>query len=1083
MRGIIQLFSLIVILFYCNSLNAQHIEEVIIDNIEPDSTDKKVDIQNVLHESIIPESEDDVQMDTELFLKEVNKNKSNHNTETEDGSEVDTLSGQVLNIDSEEPVFGALVSYKNASLSTLTDADGKYSIPYISNDSLVFKAQGYSDYVVSSNDANSLKIRLGKIASQKISTVVITAMGIERDTRTLSYDLQKIDGASISDVKDPSGNVMAQLNGKVPGLVTTTAAGGVGSPTRILLRGNRSISGNNNALIVIDGVPVDNTFGSQPKDENGGYVGLDGSISINSDDIESVNILKGPSAAALYGGSAANGAILINTKKGSAGPLMIAYHGGASISQPLLHMKFQNQYGRGNEGQYGEMSGFSWGPKANIADPDNVQSFFNKGYQINNSINFSGGTEAFHGFASYTNNHSVGNVGNNQMDAHFINARIGSKIHENLHLNLKVNFSDMTILNRPKTGEVGTMMNAYIIPRDMTKEEFQNYEQTNSLGEVMPAPWPTSNPSIYTNPYWHTNNTSHDIHRSRMILLGSTKYDIASWLNIQARYSLDFLTDKTTGKFASHSVLLAPASGGQYTESVHQRSNQYADILLGMNKYFGSFFNLKANVGASFHHIKGNALSTSANGLNIPNLFIMQNASAPAATSSNSEVMRQGVFATAQLGYKDFMFLDATIRNDWSSTLPKPYNFAYPSVGLTGILSDMMNMPEWINFSKLRASFAVVGNDAPSYIIHQYYSFSPGSGNGFITRDAAKALADLKPESTQSIELGTEWSFLNNKLALIASIYKTNTFNQLLSLSTEPATGFSTKWVNAGNVENKGLEIQVITAPVLTDHFQWKSSLNFSTNESKVISLTPELTETKISGSERLGVINIKEGEPFGAIYGKVWKKDEQGRYLVNSEGLPIVAEDQAIGNFNPKYMLGWINEFKWKNFMLAFQIDGRVGGHVVSGTDAYLGYYGIGDYTTQYREGGLVLDAVHADGSANETPIDAEKLWTTVSGGRTAWTEFFTYDATNFRLRNISVGYEIPLKNKWIERAEVTVNAQNVFFIYKGSAIMNIPGLKDRKIPIDPEMSLGAGNAQGLESGLPPAIRSIGLSFKMFLK
>lgn len=1084
--------TLIVIILFQSTLYAQTEMSNLIEELPRDSTVSRYPehINNKQEEDL-----ENINIDVTLFLNEVDKDertndtlqistsKMTDETTNKNFNQDSVIVGVIQNSDHQEPMMGVKVSYLKNTLSTLTNVDGQYEMPYFENDTLVFSISGEERLRLASNDPTLMSIHLGSVRTEQIKEVVVTAMGIERDTRTLSYDLQKIDGALVAEVKDPSGNLMSQLNGKVPGLVTTTASGGPGSPTRILLRGNRSISGNNNALIVIDGVPVDNSFGTQPSDENGGYVGLDGSVSINADDIDNINILKGPSAAALYGGSAANGAIIINTKKGYDGPLRINYQGAFTLNQPVLHIDYQNNFGRGNNGQYSEFSGFSWGLQKNIQDKDNVASFFRNGWMLNNSVQLYGGNEELQGFASYSNSQSQGNIGNNTMDAHFINGRVRGRYLDRLELDLKVNYTNMDIKNRAKTGEIGTMLNAYIIPRDMTKEEFKNYSEVNDLGQTVPAFWPTSNPSIYTNPYWHVNRTSHNIHRNRMMILGSAKYEFMPWLNLQARYSIDYINDQTTGKFADHSVILAPSPGGQYTESVLNRTHHYADVLLTFQKYLHANWNLNANVGASLQAINSRSLAVTSNGLNIPNLFMMQNATAPATSSSQAEMMRQGVFGTFQLGFQDYWFLDATIRNDWSSTLPKPYSFAYPSIGLTSILSDKFIFPEWINYSKIRASYAKVGNDAPSYIIHQYYSFGPGAGQGYLSRDAVKAIENLKPEQTQSIEVGTEWAFLNNRLFLNASWYHTNTFNQLLSLATQPATGFSTEWVNAGNIQNRGLEIQLIVVPVRKEHLEWSSTLNFSTNKSKVISLTPELTKTKISGSERLAIINIEEGRPFGEIYGQAWKKDNQGNYIVDQDGLPIIEDNQRVGNFNPDFMLGWLNQIHWKGFNFSFQIDGRIGGQVVSGTDAYLGYYGLASYTENHREGGWILDAVNEQGERNNVGISSEQFWTTVSGGRTAWTEFFTYDATNFRLRNVVLSYTLPWEIKWVDKIELGLYAQNLFFFYRGKSIMDLPGVKERKIPFDPEMSLGAGNVQGIESGMPPAIRSFGFNFKVFLK
>jgi|GEM_PF-291173 len=1086
-------FLLLTAFIQCYSLSLCAQDSLIIAPITEDTLN---DIDTVSEILIKPKSVDT----TDSFTPPSNENNhsdtvnhaetdtlNNRKAGSVEGSTSDSISNQihgtVYDIDGVSPVIGATVSWVNNKSITQTDIDGKFMLPYFENDQLMVMSLGYTSKKINiQKGINDLRITLAPSQKNKLDEVVITAMGIMREKKRLSYDVQTIEGSKISEVRDGTGNVLSGLNGKVSGLEVTPAAGGAGSAVKIMLRGPRSITGSNNPLVVLDGVPISaGPAGSQPTDENGGYAGSDGAMNINADDIESINVLKGGAAAALYGGAGQNGALIITTKKGFKGPLSINYNGGINYQSPNLLMRYQNKYGRGNGGITAPTSGFSWGaPAATYAD--NVASFFQNAATINNSINFSGGSSSVQAYASYTNNYVQGIVHGNELNRNTLNTRVTGKIADKLTADVKVTYMDQKIKNKPKTGEIGTFLNAYIMPRDMSKDERRNFESFDDYGQPVPTPWPTSNPSIYMNPEWFTHRTSVNEFRKRATILGSLKYDFAEWLNIQARYSMDQLTDRSNNSYYDKTVVLAPQAGGQYIESYAQSASQYADLLLSGNKDFLKDFSVNYNLGASISVGNSNGASSTANGLTIPNKFYLQYGSSPATSSSIGRSNTQALFATAQLGFKNYLFLDGTFRTEWQAYLPAPYNFSYPSVGLTAILSDAFKLPSWISFAKVRGAYTVVGNGGSAYITDQYYTYAPGGGKGFISRDGTKPIPDLKPELSPGLEFGTDWSFFNDRISLALSVYKTNSINQLFSIQLPPTSGYSNQWINAGNVENKGIEFAIYAMPLKINDFSWTTNINFSKNTNKIIELSPEIKETKLSGSERLATIGIREGGSYGDIYGQTWAKNESGQHLVDDKGLPIIEQDQKVGSVLPDFMAGWSNTFKYKNISLSVLIDGRVGGMVVSGTDAYLGYYGLASYTEAFRDGGLILDAVHKDGSGNTTAIDAETFWTTVSqSGRAAYTEFFTYDATNFRVREIALGYTFNLKNKLLHAARVSLVGSNLFFLYRGNAILDIKGMPDRKIPIDPEVGLGAGNSQGLESGTPPISRSIGLNFKLF--
>ncbi|MNX58012.1 TonB dependent receptor [compost metagenome] len=424
-----------------------------------------------------------------------------------------------------------------------------------------------------------------------------------------------------------------------------------------------------------------------------------------------------------------------------------------------------------------------------------------------------------------------------------------------------------------------------------------------------------------------------------------------------------------------------------------------------------------------------------------------------------------------------------TARNDWTSTLKAPHSYFYPSVGMSAIFNELFQMPAWVNFGKIRASYTQVGNDADPYLLRQLYSFGLGAGNGFISRSPIKAIPDLKPELTKSFEAGLDMKFFGNRLGFDLTLYKSNTVNQLLFLGLPMASGYSRQYINAGDIENRGLELQLMATPIKSEHFSWETTLNFASNTNKIIALHDKTKRANITDNNRYATVVVNEGEKYGDLYGYAWKRDlQRGKFVVDGSGLPVVEANQKLGNFNPKALLGWSNSFSYKGFTLNTLVDARIGGEIVSGTSAYLAAFGVADYTSMYREGGLVLDAVDANGAANTQAITAQQLWTRVSqNGRDGWGEFFTYDMTNVRLRELSITYRLDLKNTSVfKNAGLSLTGRNLFFIYRGKSKLDIPGIGKTKNPIDPEAALGAGNYQGVEVGLPPSVRTFGLNLKL---
>ena len=989
--------------------------------------------------------------------------------------------GIVVDKITKETLPGVQVIVKGTTRGGVTDVDGFFKIEVNSGDYLIFSMLGYESQEILIGNETSLSIDLTP-TTYDLGEVVVTALGIERKTRTLSYSTQQIEG-SIGEIKDNSSNILSGLSGKISGAVISTAATGPGAAARVVLRGNRSISGNNTALIVIDGVPYDNTSYRQATGTTYNYGGSDGAVNINPDDVASINVLKGPSAAALYGSRAANGAIIITTKRGKEGALKIDLNSGMSVDQPHLLINFQDRYGRGNGGVGAEGVGESWGAAAQTYNT-NVKDFFKTAYSFNNTLSLYGGTDMMQGFASYTNNSVEGMIPGNKLERNTMNLRINTQLHSKLTTDAKITYVNQRIINRPRLGDAGTPIEAYIMPRDMSEVELKDYETINpNNGQPVRKYWTTS--SIYDNPYWSTERTSVNEERNRITLLGSAKYQLSDWLSILGRVSYDRYDDKVDGSFYDGTVSLGDVkTGGKYYETNSQYWERNFDLLLSGENSITEHISINYNLGTSFLKREYTTTTDMANGLSIPNKFSLTAATTPAFQDVGGYVRAlNSVYGNLQVGLKSYLFVDVTGRNDWSSTLPSPHSYFYPSVGLSAIISDMVSMPSWVSFGKIRASYTQVGNDPDPYLLKQRFQFALGAGQGFISRNQIKSIQDLKPEKTKSYEVGLDWRFLNGRLGLDATLYKSNTINQLLYVGLPMASGVNRRYINAGNIENKGIEIQLNATPIETNDFNWSTDVNFSRNVNKVIKLAPNTTQVNITDNTKYATVIVKEGSSYGDLYGRAWKKEESsGKYVVDDRGLPVAESNQKLGNFNPDAMLGWNNRFGYKNFRISFLIDARLGGETVSGTDAYLAAYGVAGYTEKFREGGLVLDAVKADGSANTTAVTAQQLWTTVSqNGRDGWGDFFTYDMTNVRLRELSVGYDFQLKETAIVKsASLSLTGRNLLFFYRGKSIMDIHGIGKRDNPTDPDASLGAGNYQGVELGLPPMARSFGFNIKL---
>ncbi|MGN6265941.1 MAG: SusC/RagA family TonB-linked outer membrane protein [Ginsengibacter sp.] len=1015
------------------------------------------------------------------------------------------LKGKVVS--AEGPLVGASVLIKGTTTGTASGSDGSFTLNVPDREvTLVVTSIGYvkAERLVGQNETN-VEITLVKDNSG-LSEIVVTALGITRQSKTLPYATQNVKVGSLTEVRDPN-NVLNSLQGKVANAVITQGSGGPGSGARIVLRGNRSIQGTNNALIVVDGVPITNDTYSAAGSDFGSVQSSDGASNINPDDIESVTVLPGGSAAALYGSQAGNGVIVITTKKGTRDKMTVTLNSGLAFENAWSLPKVQNKYGQGNGGVLDVTSGESWGaqmtgqsitnylgqPSTYSPQHDNIKDFFRTGLGANNSISVSGGSAKAQTYLSYTNNIVNGIIPKNDLTSHTVNLRITNQISKKFSTDAKVTYVNEIIKHMPRTGEENApVIDIYQIPRNVPLSDAKQYDSLNNVGVPVATAWPSTLSSIYQNPYWMVNNTTLDQTRNRIMGFLSAKYDITDWLSITGRANLDKIMDQQDIIYYQSTLLWATQAGGYFAKNNINTTQKWFDVMLAGNNKISKDFKINYHLGAIYQDNAYDQNQGTANGLNVTNKFSLNFASSPSLSSSGNEVQTQAVFGQANISFKDAIFLDGSLRNDWDSRLPSPYSYQYYSVGTSVIFSDLITtLPKSISFLKANLNYSEVGNGGQFGLLNATYSYSQGAGNGFLSRGITLPFPTLKPEIVKNLEAGIAARFLNDRMGFTLNYYKSNSFNQLLRLNLPVGTGYANQYINAGNIQNKGIEVVLNATPIRSQNFDWDIDLNFSLNRNKIVKLSNDVKSVVLAGGYgRSGTPVVNEGGSYGDLLAYQWQKDAKGNYMVidtgANAGKPLTTDISGaaqgyIGNFNPRENLGMTNTFTYKRFSLRILADGRIGGVMISGTEMNLAFSGITEGTEAHREGGWNLGGVDANGQPVSKPISAQDFWQTASGKRYGVGEFFAYDATSFRVREVSFGYDIPVGEKFfIKSARFSVIAHNLFWLYRGSSILNIPGESKRKMWFDPDMSLGNGNYQGVEYGTLPSTRSLGFNLKL---
>jgi TonB-linked SusC/RagA family outer membrane protein len=1031
------------------------------------------------------------------------------------------LSGVITEKSTGLPLPGVSVSIKGSAGGTQSNNEGKFSLATKAGDVLRITFIGYTTREIAVKpDQTTLDVALEE-TQNALNEVVVTALNITREKKSLGYAVQELKSKDISEAKET--NLVNALSGKVAGVQVTNSQGDMGS-SRIIIRGETSISGNNQPLFIIDGVPVDNTQNLG----NAGSRDFANTISdINSEDIESMSVLKGPNAAALYGSRAAAGVVLITTKKGKGSKgLGITINSNTSFSNLLVLPDYQNSFGQGSNGQFSYVDGKgggindgvdeSWGPRLDgrlipqfnsngaavpfVAHPDNVRSFFNTGRTLNNGIAFTGSGDKYDFRLSYNNLDQTGVIPNSSQSKNSFLFNLGYKITPKLTLNTYANFVNSSADNLPGSGgrrATSTMLQFTWFGRQVDVNQLKTYQ--DALGNNIN--W---NNSYYSNPYFVAYENTVGQVRNRLIGSVELNYKIIEGLSANFRTGNDYYTDRRKIKIA-YGTNGTPF--GSYEEDAYTFNENNTEGRLDYTKKLNKDFNLDILLGGNIRTTTFENNDQLASKLAVNGLYTLSNSRDP-LISSNIYTKQKiySAFSSAQLGFRNYAYLNLTARNDWSSTLPAANrSYFYPSVNGSLILSEAFDIKsDVLTFAKLRAGWSKVGKDASPYqLINSYGFIAPFNSNPQQYANAIFLNTDLKPETTKSTEAGVELGLFNNRVRFDFGIYNTNSVDQILNLDVSTSTGYSQKLVNGGTINNKGLEVQLGLTPFKTDNFTWDINTNFSLNRSEVKSLYGDI-QSYVLGTNRTVQVLASVGRPYGQLFGTAFVRNDAGDIIVKADGTPTISTSkQILGKFTPDWIGGITNSFTYKNINLSVLVDAHVGGKIYSNTNrtgTYTGvlastlegrgaengglsYYYPGNSTankavqiasgtaapggaTVYDDG-MVFNGVLADGSANSTILPAQQYYK----GFTNADEAFVYSATYVKLREVKLGYNLPkqwIKSIGLQSASVSVVGRNLLIIHK-----EVPN-------IDPETAFNTGNGQGLEDLTLPGVRNIGFNINL---
>lgn len=985
------------------------------------------------------------------------------------------VTGTVTDV-SGEPLIGVSVIVKGTQFGTQTNIDGEFSINAKQGDVLKFSYIGYKSQEITVSSASTINVVMEE-DSKTLDEVVVTALGIKKEAKTLSYNVQKVGTEELTRIAD--ANFVNNLNGKVAGVTINSAASGVGGGARVVMRGAKSISGNNNALYVVDGIPMLDMSRAATQPE-GVYEGAsqtgDPLSAINPDDIENISVLSGPSAAALYGSAAANGVVMITTKKGAEGQTSVTISNNTTFQRVAVLPEFQTSYGASETGSY-----LSWGSKLAQKSTFNVADFFQTGYNVTNSAALTTGTARNQTYLSIATTNAEGVVHNNDYSRYNATVRNTTKMaNDKLTMDLSFMLSQINEKNMTSQGLYhNPIVPLYLFPAGEDFRLMQAYQRYNAERGLMDQYFPYSSTMALQNPYWITENLEMPNKKNRYTASAQFRYEFADWINVTARAKIDRDNETRERKFDAGTNTQYCSKFGYYSKSQITNQQVYGEILASINKYFNDHtWDLTANVGANFENTDYNDDWIGGNLKSVANKFTTANidyAGRDLLRQDTYHLKKRAIFGTVQFGYRSMAYLDLSARNDWSSTFKgtNTNSFFYPSVGLSGIITDIFNIQSrTLNFAKLRVSYSEVGNSPEVFIAIPTYEIKDGA----VVTQTRRPNSNLKPERTKAWEAGINLAMFDNALRLDATLYTSSTYNQFFERQLAGSTGYTSEIFNGGRVDNRGIELSLRYSKNWGD-FMWSSYLTYSINRNKVKELAADyidpytgepapLTEM-IMASTSMYQTRVTEGGSIGDIYVNTLRTDEHGAIYVHPNDQTVVTEPNTfvkVGNAAPRYNLGWGNDLRYKGFNLGFLVTARVGGVGVSQTQAVLDYYGASQATAEARDNGGVL--------VNGRPIPAQDFYQKVgspgqSGGIGSW---YVYSATNVRLSELTFGYDFPVK-KWgtfVKGLNLSFIGKNLFFFYK-------------KAPYDPEMTASTGTyMQGIDNFMSPSLRSLGFSLKV---
>lgn len=1024
------------------------------------SVDNKSDITEMLHDIFVGTNVKYTIVDNQIILSESQQSVTQNN-----GFQ---LKGVVKDANG-EALIGVTVQIKGTTTGSITGLDGDFSLKSQTGDVLIVSYVGYVTQEIKIVNGQPLNVVL-KEDAKVLDEVVVTALGIKRKTKALGYNIQEVKSDELTTAKD--ANFVNSLTGKVAGLQINSSASGIGGATKVVMRGAKSISKSNNVLYVVDGVPLINPSGGEAK--TGMYSAQpkgEGIADFNPEDIENLSVLTGPAAAALYGSNAANGAILITTKKGATGKPKITLSHNTDFMAPFVTPRFQNTYGN----KPGEFA--SWGDKLETPSDYDPLDFFRTGYNTTTALSISLGTEKNQTFASASTTNAEGIIPNNEYKRHNFSMRNTTNFfNDKMTLDLGFNYVLQEDQNMLAQGQYfNPLMSIYLFPRGESFENVKLYERYDEGRKLMTQFWPYGNMGLgMQNPYWVINRNMFTTEKDRYMANAGLKYSVFDWLDVSGRVRMDNSVTTWDKKLYAGTDALYSESKGYYSSDKILEKQIYADLLVSINKHFNDF-DLSANVGTSIHDSRSDSNGAKGQLNQIPNFFAFNNINLQANNSGITQEgwkeQTQSIFASVEIGYKSMVYLSATARNDWASALVNTTtsSFFYPSVGLSGILTEMIKMPEWLTYWKIRGSYSSVGSAPQRYLTIPTF---PYNASGQLETNTHMPVPELFPERTKSFEVGMNMKLFDGKLGMDLTYYKSNTYNQTFKAEASPTSGYSSFYIQAGDIQNYGVEA-MLSYENKFGGINWSSQLTFSMNRNEIKELvqnypdplTGELVNINSLEVSKSGTYKmmLKEGGSIGDLYvTNRLREDNQGYIYLDpgSNQLQTVEDLHQVGNANSDFNLGFRNSFSWKNLNLGFLLTARVGGEVISATQAVMDRFGVSETSAIARDNGGI--------PVNYGKLDPQYFYEYVGSGETGMLSNYVYSATNVRLQELTLGYTLP--KKWFnDYLSMTVSfvGRNLWMIYN-------------KAPFDPESVASTGTYyQGLDYFMQPSLRNLGFSVR----